>query len=120
MGKNNLLGTCPYCGNFYYMDEEDDKGYCGRKECAKKAGDFKVVEQQLAAGGKIVAFTKTGKENKIEEKAQANKVILKKPIDMEKEQKNAKKRKRTTKKGKSANTGTKTKSKKTNTRRVHK
>ena len=113
MAKNNLLGTCPYCGGLYYMDEDNDKGYCGRKECAKKAGDLKVVEKKLADGGKIVEFTKTGKEQKVEEeKPHKNKVILKHPIDMEKElkKKNAKRKTKTTK----------TKSKKTHARRVSK
>lgn len=118
MAKNNLLSTCPYCGGLYYMDEDNDKGYCGRKECAKKAGDLKVVEKKLADGGKIIEFTKTGKEQKVEEeKPHKNKVILKHPIDIEKElkKKNAK-RKASTKAKKS----TKTRSKKANTRRVSK
>lgn len=92
MGKENLLGTCPYCGSLYYMDEEDDKGYCGREECAKKAGKYKAVETKLAAGGKIVEFTQDKEGSKVEiSKEPKNKVILKKPIDIEKRKTNVKK-----------------------------
>ena len=72
-----------------------------------------LYQKHIDLGGKIVEFTKTGKEQKVEEeKPHKNKVILKHPIDMEKElkKKNAKRKTKTTK----------TKSKKTHARRVSK
>lgn len=109
MAKGNLLGTCPYCGSLYYMEEDNDRGHCGRVDCSKKAGDYKVVETKLAAGGKIVEFTTNGKGNKVkEEKQPKEKVILKSPIEIEKARKANGKR------------TAKSKSKKANARRVSK